>query len=155
MHHQKEVENFYQNRNAEEEQNARKTALRSATRSAIRAGSYDQIPGLFSKYVTNGGDPRYYTRWLKSSFEAAIDSRGERMLDRVLKDQSNPDNAMIARLLDAQVDINEEDLSTDDYGREEEMNKLIEQGWETTPTPEQTGLPGIGQEPPPDDPFAM
>lgn len=155
MHHQKEIENFYQNRNAEEEQNARKTTLRSATRAAIRAGSFEEIPGLFAKYVDAGGDPRYYTRWLKSSFEAAIDSRGERMLDRALRDQSNPDNALIARLLDAQVDINESDLTTDDYGREAEMDKLIEQGWETTPTPEDSGLPPIGQGEPPEDPLEM
>jgi hypothetical protein len=38
-------------------------------------------------------------------------------------------------MLDSQVDINEDDLASDDYGREEEIDQVIEQGWEATPDP--------------------
>lgn len=132
---QKEVEMFYANKNAQEEQNTHKTNLRLASRAAIRDGRYDDLPGLFTKYVEQGGDPRYYTRWVKSSFESALDSRGERQLDKALKKTDNSKNAEIGRLLDAQTDINEDDTASDDYGREAEIDQLVQQGWEGTPDP--------------------
>jgi hypothetical protein len=57
MRQQKEVEMFYANKNAQEEQNTHKTSLRLATRSAIRDGRYDDLPGLFTKYVASGRRP--------------------------------------------------------------------------------------------------
>lgn len=135
MQQQKEIEQFYANKNAQEEQNAHKTSLRLATRAAIRDGRYDDLPGLFQQYVAQGGDPRYYTRWVKTSFEAALDSRGERQLEKALNKTDNSKNAEIGRLLDSQIDINEDDTATDDYGREEEIDQLIQQGWEATPDP--------------------
>jgi hypothetical protein len=135
MRQQKEVEMFYANKNAQEEQNVHKTSLRLATRSAIRDGRYDDLPGLFTKYVEQGGDPRYYTRWVKSSFESALDSRGERQLQKALNKKDNSKNAEIGRLLDSQVDINEDDTASDDYGREAEVDQLVQQGWEGTPDP--------------------
>lgn len=145
MQQQKETELFYQNRNAQEEQNARKEALRTATRAAIRDGRFDEVPGLFSQYVDQGGDPRNYSRWVKDSFKSALDSRGERMLEKALKDKNNSQNAYIGRLLDSQVGVREGDESTEDYGYEAEMNRLIEQGWETQPM----------QRPEDEDPFAV
>jgi len=135
MRQQKEIEMFYANKNAQEEQNGRKTTLRSSTRAAIRDGRYDDIPGLFKQYVQAGGDPRYYTRWVKDSFGAALDTRGERMLSKALKDEDGSKNAMIGRLLDSQVDITEDDTSSDDYGREKEIESVIEQSWDTNPDP--------------------
>lgn len=135
MRQQKEVEMFYANKNAQEEQNTHKTSLRLATRSAIRGGRYDDLPGLFSDYVAAGGDPRYYTRWVKNSFESALDTRGERQLEKALNKTDNSKNAEIGRLLDSQVDVNEDDLSSDDYGRQAEIDQLVEQGWEGTPDP--------------------
>lgn len=135
MRQQKEIEMFYANKNAQEEQNARKTTLRSATRAAIRDGRFDDVPGLFKQYVQAGGDPRYYTRWVKSSFDAALDSRGERMLEKALKDEDGSKNAIIGRLLDSQVDITEDDNNSDDYGREKEIESIISQSWEGTPDP--------------------
>lgn len=145
MQQQKETELFYQNRNAQEEQNARKDLLRSATRAAIRDGRYDDVPGLFAQYVEQGGDPRNYSRWVKDSFKSALDTRGERMLEKALKDKTNSQTAYIARLLDAQVGVNEGEQSTEDYGYEEEMNRVIEEGWETQPL----------QPPELEDPFAV
>jgi hypothetical protein len=57
MRQQKEIEMFYANKNAQEEQNGRKTTLRSATRAAIRDGRMDDVPKLFKQYVQAGGDP--------------------------------------------------------------------------------------------------
>lgn len=145
MQQQKETELFYMNRNAQEEQNARKEALRTATRAAIRDQRFDEIPGLFAKYVDQGGDPRNYSRWVKDSFKSALDTRGERMLEKALKDKNNSQNAYIGRLLDSQVGIREGDESTEDYGYEAEMNRLIEEGWETQPM----------QRPEDEDPFAV
>lgn len=133
MRQQKEIEMFYQNKNAQEEQNGRKTTLRSATRAAIRDQRYDAVPGLFKEYVQAGGDPRYYTRWVKDSFSAALDTRGERQLGKALKDEDGSKDAMIGRLLDSQVDITEDDTASDDYGREKEIESVIEQSWEGTP----------------------
>lgn len=133
MQQQKETELFYQNRNAQEEQNARKTTLRAATRAAIRDQRFDELPQLYAKYVEQGGDPRYYSRWVKESFSSALDTRGERMLDEALKDKDGSKNAYLARLLDAQVGVNEDEHNTEDYGYEREMNRVIEEGWETQP----------------------
>lgn len=145
MQQQKETELFYANRNAQEEQNARKDTLRASTRAAIRNGDYDDLPGLYAKYVEQGGDPRYYSRWVKESFKSALDTRGERMLEKALKDKNNSQNAYIGRLLDAQVGIKEDDDNGEDYGREAEMERVIEQGWETQPL----------QSPELEDPFAV
>ena len=133
MQQQKETELFYQNRNAQEEQNSRKDILRSATRAAIRQGDFDAVPGLYAKYVEQGGDPKYYSRWLKESFKAALDTRGERMLEKALKDKDNSKNAYIGRLLDAQVGVKEDEDNAEDYGRAAEQERLIQQGWEIQP----------------------
>jgi hypothetical protein len=136
MSQQKSIDQFYLNKAAQQEQAARKDVLRGLTRSAIRAGEYDKLPSFFAQYVQEGGDPRYYTRWVKESFNSALDSRSERQLEKVLKDPTNQSNALIGRLLDSQIDVSEDEQATEDYGREAEMNRLIQQGWETTPEPE-------------------
>lgn len=137
MRQQKEIELFYANRNAQEEQNARKTSLRVATRSAIRDGRYDEVPGLFKKYVDQGGDPRGFTKWVKETYSSAVDSRGERMLTKAMKDEDDSKDAIIGRLLDSQIDITEDDTAADDYGREEAIDQIINQSWEGTPEPNQ------------------
>jgi hypothetical protein len=121
------------NRNAQEEQNSRKDVLRSATRAAIRQGNFDSIPDLYGQYVKQGGDPKYYSRWVKESFKAALDTRGERMLEKALKDKDGSKNAYIGRLLDAQVGVKEDEDNTEDYGRAAEQERLIQQGWEIQP----------------------
>lgn len=133
MRQQKEIEMFYADKNAQTEQNAHKTRLNSATRAAIRDGRYEQVPRLFEQYVNQGGDPRYYSRWVKSSFESALDSRGERLLSKALNKQDGSRDATIGRLLDSQVDINEDDLTDTDYGRQEEIDQVVDQAWESNP----------------------
>jgi len=133
MAQQKSIDQFYLSKAAQEEQESRKDQLRAITRAAIRDKNYDAVPGLFEQYVTNGGDPRYYSRWIKESFKSALETRSERALDKALKDPTNRSNAMIGRLLDGQVDVDESDQATDDYGREAEMQRLIEEGLSTVP----------------------
>jgi hypothetical protein len=133
MQQQKETELFYANRNAQEEQNARKDMLRAATRAAIRDKRFDELPALYARYVEEGGDPRYYSRWVKESFKAALDTRGERMLEEALRDKDGSKYNYVSRLLDANIGIAEEDQSDEDYGRQAEMERVIQQGWETQP----------------------
>lgn len=135
MQRQKEIDAFYANRNSQEEQAARQTQLRSITRAAIRAGNYDQVPGLFRKYVENGGSPNYYTRWVNEAFESSLDTRGERMLHDALSNKDSSDVAMIGRLLDANVDTSESDANDEDYGRQQEIDNIVNQSWEGTPDP--------------------
>jgi hypothetical protein len=85
--------------------------------------------------VEAGGKPDYYTRWVNDAFKSALDSRGERMLQKALNSPSNPNVAAIGRLLDSQTDINEDDTATDDYGREAAIDQVIQQSWETNPDP--------------------
>lgn len=133
MAQQKSIDQFYLGKAAQEEQESRKDQLRGLTRAAIRDKRYDEVPQLFEQFVANGGDPRYYTRWVKDSFESALETRSERALDKALKDPTNRSNAQIGRLLDGQIDVDEAEQNPDDYGREEEMQRLIDEGLSTIP----------------------
>ena len=109
----KELEAFYSNKNAMELQNAKMSDLRVSVRAAMRAGDVDSIPDYFNQYVLNGGDPKYFKRWIKSNYKAAISTRAERMLNEVM---DNPDKmALTERLLDAEVSVDESDLNADAY----------------------------------------
>lgn len=133
MIQQKSIDQFYASKNAQEEQEARKSVLRGQVRAAIRDKRFDAVPKLFADYVEQGGDPRHYSRFLKESFKSALDTRAERMLDKALKDPNNASNAYIARLLDAGIDVAEDEESGDDYGREAQIEKMIQDGWATSP----------------------
>jgi hypothetical protein len=86
--------------------------LRTATRAAIRAENWDALPQIAERYLQNGGDPRYFRRWLKTNYQAATSTRGERQLEAALKD---PDKMQqVVRLLDAGVSI-DADESTEGY----------------------------------------
>lgn len=146
MVQQKQIQQFYESKTAEEEQTARKDVLNQATRAAIRDKRVEDVPQLFAKYVENGGDPKYYTRWVKDSAKAALETRSERALEKALKDKTNRSNAVIGRYLDGQVDISESDHETDDYGAEQAIEGIMEQ--QVAPTAEPTqydGLPTEGQ----------
>lgn len=133
MGQQKEVEMFYQNRNAQEEQAARRDILTSRTRAAIRDGRFDELPGLYAKYVEQGGDPRGFSRWVKESFKAAKDTRGERMLEKALADKDNAQTNYLRRLLDSGIGIDEDEQASEDYGQQAEIDRIIAQGWEADP----------------------
>lgn len=133
LRQQKEINEFFNDKNSETEQSARQAVLRSVSRSAIREGRYDDLPGLFLKYLETGGSPGYRTQWYNNLFESALDSRGERLLQEALSNQANKANATIAAMLDAQVDISEDDLNDSDYGRAEEIQRLSEQDYEGNP----------------------
>lgn len=127
----KELEAFYANKNAQEEQYARQTTLRRATRAAIREGNYDLIPDIFNTYVANGGDPKHYRRWIREQYEAASETRGERQLDKALKSSTKLND--VERLLDMGVSITDSET----YDPTELMeNQQQKARWETgVPSP--------------------
>jgi len=109
MRQSKELEAFYSNRNAMELKASQDDLLRTATRAAIRAGHTEALPGIMQTYIEQGGDPRYFRKWLKSNYEAATESRGERQLQQTLHSKQM---GYVARLLDAGVDIKGDDTTT-------------------------------------------
>lgn len=116
MAQQKDVEAFYQNKEATEAQAAKQTALRLATRANIRSGNFDALPDLFVEYVENGGRKEYFTRWYKDAMESALETRSERQLDKLMKNGSKM--AQINRLIDAGVTANDEaGIGDEDYGQ--------------------------------------
>jgi len=136
MQQQNEVEQFYQNKSIMAEQGARKSELNRMTRAAIRRGNFDEVPDLFASYVDSGGDPRYWSKWVKQNFKAALDTRAERQLKQTLTDPRKSSYAQ--RLLDAGVDTPEAE-GGDDYGREAQEKAVIDAGWEGVGEP--TGNP--------------
>lgn len=125
MVQQKQLEQFYARKENMEEQAARKEQLRHVTRSAVRAGRYDEVPQFFADYVKAGGDPRQFNKWLNETYDAALQVRGTRALEKALKDKRNMSNAEIAVLLDGQIDPRESDEAEDDYGAEESRQQMI------------------------------
>lgn len=103
----KAIEAAYQNRNAMELQANQADLLRVASRAAIRSGNSDALPGIMAAYLQQGGDPRYFRKWLKSNYEAATTPVAERQLQDVLK--SPQKMGYVARLLDAGIDIKGDD----------------------------------------------
>lgn len=110
MRQSKAIEATYQNKNQMELKAAQDDLLRTATRAAIRGGHADQIPGIMSTYIEQGGDPRQFRKWLKSNYEAATTPVAERQLQAVLKSPAKM--GYVARLLDAGVDIKGDDNTT-------------------------------------------
>src|SRR5690606_11335429 len=92
------------------------------TRANVRAGNFDALPNLFVKYVENGGDVKYFTRWYKDAMESALETRSERRLQDLMKNGKKM--ASVNRLLDAGVSPLDED-NADDYGAEEERKTAI------------------------------
>src|SRR3546814_5287134 len=90
-----------------EEQAARQTTLRLETRANVRAGNFDALPNLFVQYVENGGDVKYFTRWYKDAMESALETRSERRLTDLMKNDRKM--ASVNRLIDAGVQPLDED----------------------------------------------
>lgn len=132
---QKAVDAFYADKNANEEQQARRDAINSATRAAIRARDFQSVPLLFEQYVKHGGDPRRYTSWVKDNTKYAMNTRSENRLAQALADKTNRSNNTIQRMLDGEVGITEGELSTEDYGQKETVDQIIQDSWEATPQP--------------------
>lgn len=124
MRQSKEIEAFYGNKNAMEHKASADEVLRTATRSAMREGNYDALPDIFNKYLENGGDPRYFRRWIKSNFIAATDTRAQRQLDAMLKGNKMQE---VIRLLDAGVSIDADEKTPnpeDSYGAVDQGDEL-------------------------------
>jgi hypothetical protein len=102
-----EIDAFYANKSAMQHKSSMDSMLRLATRAALRDGNTDAMPGLFSQYVENGGDPRSFSRYIADNYKAATQTRGQRQLLNALqstyKDPSKM--AIIGRLLDSGVSM--------------------------------------------------
>src|SRR3546814_10316719 len=107
MQQQKDTDAFYADKEAGEEQAARQTTLRLETRANVRAGNFDALPNLFVQYVENGGDVKYFTRWYKDAMESALETRSERRLTDLMKNDRKM--ASVNRLIDADVQPLDED----------------------------------------------
>lgn len=103
----RELEAFYANKNAMTHQAALKEDLGRYTRSLIREGNYEAMPQVFEQYIENGGDPRNFRRWLKQTYIAATDTRGQRQLEKAMKDPAKAE--YVLRLLDAGVTVQEDE----------------------------------------------
>lgn len=111
MRQSKEISAFYANKSSMEHKAANDDILKTATRAAIRAGREDKLPDIFDQYLKNGGDPRYFRRWLKDTYESATVTRGERQLQKILDDPDKMQEVM--RLLDAGVSIDSDENTPD------------------------------------------
>lgn len=140
MLQQKQTEAFYSNKTAMEEQAARRDALIAASRSSIRAGNIESLPALFKKYTEEGGSATYFTRWVKDMVGSSLNTRTEQQLIKALK---KPDENMnyIMRLIDSQVGVRDGELNADDYGHEDMISRIVDQGWETVPEPVDETIP--------------
>lgn len=116
LEQQKAIDAFYADKTAGEHQAAAQTTLRLETRANIRAGNFDALPNLFVKYVENGGDVKYFTRWYNDAMKSALKNRSQRRLDDLMKNEKKM--ASVNRLLDAGVTPTME-AESDDYGAEE------------------------------------
>lgn len=106
-----EIQAFYNDKGAQEYQDAARTTLRLATRSAIRDNRIDQLPAIFDKYLDQGGDPRYFRRWILENVEAAKSPRTQRRLEELLNNPAKWSRAM--NMLDQGVGIAEDDALGD------------------------------------------
>jgi hypothetical protein len=102
-----ELEAYYSDKRSQEQQAAKKERLRLKTRSALREGREDLIPGIYEDYITSGGDPRYFRGWLKRNYQAATQSVGTRRLDQMMNDPAAFSDVM--RFMDMGVGIQEDD----------------------------------------------
>lgn len=125
MRQSKEIQAFYADKDAQEYQAAAKETLRKASRAAIRAENFDQLPTIFEKYLDTGGDPRHFRRWIAENAEAATTTRAQRKLEDLL---NNPNNfERVIQLMDRGVSITDEeelgDELYDSYNPDDELNQ--------------------------------
>lgn len=132
-----ELQAYYSNKRAQEQQAAKKERLRLKTRSAIREGREDLIPGIFEDYVATGGDPRYFRSWMKRNYEAATQTVGTRRLDQMMDDPAA--FADVMRFMDMGVGIEEDET----VGAQAISESAIPQGelQEAPPSGTGTGWP--------------
>jgi hypothetical protein len=108
MAQSQDVDSFFANKSANQQQANLQSALRTSMRSAIREGTFDSLYDKFQdEYLARGGDPRYFQRFVNESTEAALETRSERQLESALK---NPEKAaQVDRLLGVGVGVDEDD----------------------------------------------
>ena len=118
MRQTQDIEAFYSSRSAMTHKAGLDRMLRMQMRAAAREGRLDEMYDIFySKYIANGGDPRYFRRALREAEEAATETRSSRQLESAL---NNPARAAeVNRFLDVGIGVGEDenpDLPVDLYG---------------------------------------
>jgi hypothetical protein len=146
MAQQKQIDHFYANKSAQEEQLARRDVLTLSTRAAIRDKRFNDVPELFAQFVEHGGDPSRFSSWINQSVKYALLTRGERQLMTALKDPTNRHNAIIQRLIDAEIGVKEGEVGIEDYGREAAREQIRQYDWEGNFAPKDTVGEGEGLE---------
>lgn len=133
----KELEAFYNNKQAQEIKAGQDDVLRESSRAIIRSGEMERLPDIFQAYVLNGGDARNFRRWFLDNVDSATQTRAEKQLDSVMR---NPEKAeQMQRLLDAEVGIGE-DVATQDPFDVFSVNDPMDDAVNPTATEDDAGL---------------
>lgn len=108
----RDIEAYYTHKQGMEIQANKMATLRETTRGVIRdrgvtEESLSEMNDVFATYIQQGGDPKQYKKWIKSQFKAATETRTERELERLLKNDRNQSDAN--RLLNNYVPDSSED----------------------------------------------
>lgn len=111
MQDSNQINAYYANKNAMTHQAALKEQLTQYTRSMIRDGDMTKIPQVFNQYIEQGGDPRYFRRWMKATYISATETRSARQLESAMKSPEHMDQVL--RLLDAGVTPTQDDAVGD------------------------------------------
>lgn len=83
--------------------------LREAIKSAARGDGLneDLLAGAFEDYAVSGGDPKYFTRFLKTTIMAATTPKGQIAVDKMLRSNTKIQDAI--RLLNSGVIVDDID----------------------------------------------
>lgn len=107
MRQQEEATAFYASKVAEQQQAGLKEGLRLQMRAAVREGRFEELQDIFfDKYIENGGDPKYWRRTIRETYESALESRSQRKLEEVMKNPARA--AEMERLLGAGVSVGDD-----------------------------------------------
>jgi hypothetical protein len=98
---QAEIEAFYENKQQMAIETQRRSQLDMRTRALVRAGQFDQLPGVFDEYLKTGGQPFNYPQWLKGIIQQAGNSRAQNQLLKSLRNPAQQDLARRIQLFTA------------------------------------------------------
>lgn len=85
---QKTRDTMYRMRNIDFSQRAKMVHVRESMRSLLRSGDLTdkKIANALNSYVKHGGNPAYFSRWLKTQAKAALINKNEAELIKAMKD---------------------------------------------------------------------
>lgn len=107
MRQSQELDAFYKDKRAQENQNAIREHIRLSLRAAVREDNWDAVDSILTRYFELGGDPRQFKRLVRDAIEVASGSRAERRLMDIIDDPNKM--SAVQRYLDMGVGIEEAD----------------------------------------------